>query len=905
MIRTMPIADAPPIDYILPFGDVEAEVGAAPQAGLPPHKVKFKITLQRMCDYGATDGCPACDSANAPGVKHTDECRARFLLALQADGTIKTQQHVEAVEDTLPDFYGPRDTGEEKAEPTEEILPLDDESLSAAVSKALKVSPLQNMRKPASTRLPIEENPHTVAGALSKAKQRAVAEKAKEDRDPATFSARLGAQVPPIIPPAVFKGVPSPKGRNTHGRSMIFDMRDYAADCVLKYCDLAKIQKSSLKQASTPFCPEGSLLAADDDVKGQLSGVACAILMKDLWLGRLARPDLQKPIGDLSSKVTCWTRNDDKKLHRLMCYLNTSVNHALCGFIKDPADKLKLLLFVDADFCGDSENTKSTTGAWLVLAGPNSWFPICWVSKRQTSTSRSTTESEIVALATALFGEAIPFLGFFEFVLGRPVELIILEDNQATITVLNKGYSPKLRHVQRTQKVNIGSVSEVLAEDAINMMYCPTEHQCGDIFTKGLAPHKWANALALLGLCTDINFPETPVDGKLGASVSTQPPDVPAEERPSTPPPGVPSTCAGAQDLQRGFAAALTVVGSSISELREVLPATHCSQLATHTARNICAAARTSSSSTKTQRSSQKLKGFGKLLEVCTSDTSNLGVVAEEYKHVEVIRVTKDQDFTKRSTFKELMHRLESNPGMSMHGSLPCTVWSSWQTMNCHTQGAEFTTKLNVRRRASARLVRRFIQLAEVAIAGGGHVSFEWPRDCTGWMLKPLTDFIIKHNLYTADTDGCAHGMKNKDGQSILKRWRFITTSQRLAASLSAKRCTCVSPHATISGSDTKATESYSVPLCRTILGALFGDYNHTPCMPCCPQQDHSHRSEWTPENFGASPMHTPVSYVADFGACSGAAQVSAAVTKLLERHEMHDQRAIDAIQGGRYRIDC
>ena len=44
-----------------------------------------------------------------------------------------------------------------------------------------------------------------------------------------------------------------------------------------------------------------------------------------------------------------------------------------------------------------------------------------------------------MSLATALFGEAIPFLEFYERILERPAELIILEDNQATIKVLRKG----------------------------------------------------------------------------------------------------------------------------------------------------------------------------------------------------------------------------------------------------------------------------------------------------------------------------------------------------------------------------------------------------------------------------------------------------------------------------------
>ena len=74
-----------------------------------------------------------------------------------------------------------------------------------------------------------------------------------------------------------------------------------------------------------------------------------------------------------------------------------------------------------------------------------------WLAKRQTSTSRSTTESEVVALAESLFHEAIPALELWELLLGRKVELNIKEDNQATIKVIRKGYSHKLRHLNRVQ----------------------------------------------------------------------------------------------------------------------------------------------------------------------------------------------------------------------------------------------------------------------------------------------------------------------------------------------------------------------------------------------------------------------------------------------------------------------
>ena len=248
------------------------------------------------------------------------------------------------------------------------------------------------------------------------------------------------------------------------------------------------------------FPPEGSLLFADDDETGELAAVACSILMKLLWLARLSRPDILKPVCELASKITKWTRNSDKELFRLICYVNTTSEYHLVGTIADKVSDLSLRLYVDADFGGDRKDARSTSGGFLCLVGPSTSYPLMWLSKRQTSTSRSTTESEVVAFAASLFSEGLPALIFWELVLGRTVGLEVMEDNQATIRVVLKGFSNKLRHISRTHKVDLSSIHEEISKDNVKVSYCETDRQAADIFTKALAPLKWDNALSLLGI---------------------------------------------------------------------------------------------------------------------------------------------------------------------------------------------------------------------------------------------------------------------------------------------------------------------------------------------------------------------------------------------------------------------
>jgi hypothetical protein len=280
-----------------------------------------------------------------------------------------------------------------------------------------------------------------------------------------------------------------------------FNMSDYVSSACDLYESLPGAKPLNLK-AATPFVPEGSLLPEDDLERGELAPNACKILMKDLWVARLARPDLFKAICALATKVQRWTRNCDRMLYRLMCYMKRTIDYRLYGYVRDKPENLRLDLYVDADFAGDREDSYSTSGGWLVLAGPDTYFPLCWVSKKQTSVSRSTTESEIVSLAHSLFLEALPMCTLWDTILGREVDLHIHEDNEAAILVINKGFSSKLRHILRTHKVNIQSIKDEVDKPHTHLKHVSTDKQAADIFTKALEPQKWQAALDMLHIAT-------------------------------------------------------------------------------------------------------------------------------------------------------------------------------------------------------------------------------------------------------------------------------------------------------------------------------------------------------------------------------------------------------------------
>ena len=74
----------------------------------------------------------------------------------------------------------------------------------------------------------------------------------------------------------------------------------------------------------------------------------------------MARFDLLKAVANLAKKVTKWNAICDKRLHILICYINSSLDLRLKGHIGDSCDKLALFLYSDADFAGDKASSKST-----------------------------------------------------------------------------------------------------------------------------------------------------------------------------------------------------------------------------------------------------------------------------------------------------------------------------------------------------------------------------------------------------------------------------------------------------------------------------------------------------------------------------------------------------------------
>ena len=90
-------------------------------------------------------------------------------------------------------------------------------------------------------------------------------------------------------------------------------------------------------------------------------------------------------------------------------------------------------------------------------------------------------------------------------------EGIFLEDNQATIRILESGRSPAFRHTDKTQRVNLAWLAEQFRRKHYKLTHVSTELQAADILTKPFTnAEKWQGGLKLMNIASKLDVPGLP-----------------------------------------------------------------------------------------------------------------------------------------------------------------------------------------------------------------------------------------------------------------------------------------------------------------------------------------------------------------------------------------------------------
>jgi hypothetical protein len=163
------------------------------------------------------------------------------------------------------------------------------------------------------------------------------------------------------------------------------------------------------------------------------------------------------------------------------------------GITFGPSDDT-LIGYCDADYAGDVDTRRSTTGYVFIMGGG----AISWSSKRQDTVAASTTEAEYMAAAAAT-KEALylsKLLADFSIDI-TPVKM--LADNQSAIKLLrNPISSMRSKHID----VVYHFARERVMRGDITFSYVKTDDMLADILTKALPLSKHQACCKGIGVIT-------------------------------------------------------------------------------------------------------------------------------------------------------------------------------------------------------------------------------------------------------------------------------------------------------------------------------------------------------------------------------------------------------------------
>lgn len=201
-----------------------------------------------------------------------------------------------------------------------------------------------------------------------------------------------------------------------------------------------------------------------------------------MFLAVVSRPDIAFAVNSVSKFTNNHNQSHWQAIKRILAYLNGTIDYGI--MYQSGGSKSNLRGYSDADFAGDVETRRSTTGFVFFLSNG----PITWSSARQKLITLSTTESEYVA-ASAATKEAIwlrKLIKSLEFSCEEPTVLFV-DNLNAIRLVKNAEFHKRTKHID----IRYHYIREKAKNNEIRVEHIASEIQRADIFTKALPKERF------------------------------------------------------------------------------------------------------------------------------------------------------------------------------------------------------------------------------------------------------------------------------------------------------------------------------------------------------------------------------------------------------------------------------
>lgn len=193
----------------------------------------------------------------------------------------------------------------------------------------------------------------------------------------------------------------------------------------------------------------------------------------------LTHPDIAFCVNRLAQFMHKPTTDHWTAVKRVLRYLNGSQDHGLYLRHHSP---LRLHVFSDADWAGNPDD-RSSTSAYVAFLGAN---PTAWSSKKQSGISRSSTEAEYRAVASAAAE-----LTWLQSLLqelhvklpASPAPTIYCDNIGATYLCANPVFHSRMKHIA----LDYHFVRDQVQKGVLRVSHVSTADQLADGLTKPLS----------------------------------------------------------------------------------------------------------------------------------------------------------------------------------------------------------------------------------------------------------------------------------------------------------------------------------------------------------------------------------------------------------------------------------
>ena len=241
------------------------------------------------------------------------------------------------------------------------------------------------------------------------------------------------------------------------------------------------------KPTHTPLCTSTPLQLVDGSA--QANSKMFRSIIGTLQYITLTRPDLSFSINKLSQFMQQPTQIHFQQLKRVMRYLKLTINYGLK--LKKPAH-LKLQAFSDADWGGNLDD-RTSTSAFIIYFGGN---PVSWLSKRQRTVARSSTEAEYRSVATAA-AEVMWLTNLLsELHVKTPAPHLFCDNIGATYLCSNPVFHSRMKHIA----LDYHYVRQLVQLGQLRVSHISTKDQPADILTKSLSRPRFTYLRDKIGL---------------------------------------------------------------------------------------------------------------------------------------------------------------------------------------------------------------------------------------------------------------------------------------------------------------------------------------------------------------------------------------------------------------------